>query len=78
MIYIFDSSPLIHLFKSYYKKRFPSLWEKFDDMVDNGRIISVEMVYDEVDLKNSNDTLKEWATKNKTTFFHRTSVKIIK
>lgn len=71
MIYIFDTSPLIHLFKNYYRNRFPSLWEKFDYMVQNGEIISVAEAYNEINIENANDSLNSWANINKEFFFHK-------
>lgn len=74
MIYIFDTSPLIHLFKNYYRNRFPSLWEKFDTMVQRGQIISVLEAYNEINIENANDSLNVWADENKDTFFHQPTI----
>ena len=59
MIYIFDSSPLIVLFKHYYPDRFPSLWENFDALILERRIISVREVKRE--LEGRGDRLSDWA-----------------
>ena len=48
MKYVFDSSPLIDLFKHYYPQQFPSLWEKFHTLVSNEEIISAREVYNEI------------------------------
>jgi hypothetical protein len=48
VIYIFDTSPLSSLFRNFYRRRFPSLWEKFDALVDNGQILSVREVLREI------------------------------
>ena len=58
MIYVFDSSTLIDLFSHYYKERFPSLWENFDTLVSEGRIISVREVRKE--LEEREDKLADW------------------
>lgn len=58
MIYVFDSSPLIVLFRHYYPDRFPSLWEKFDTLVLEHRIISVREVRKE--LEGRGDRLSAW------------------
>lgn len=58
MIYVFDSSPLIDLFKYYYPDRFPSLWENFDALVLEHRIISVREVRNE--LEGHGDRLSDW------------------
>ena len=63
MIYVFDSSPLIVLFRHYYPERFPSLWEKFDSMISAQRIISVREVSKE--LEGQEDRLSDWAGNNR-------------
>lgn len=59
MIYVFDSSPLIDLFRYYYLKRFPTLWSSFDNLVSEQRIISVKEVRREVE--GYTDRLSKWA-----------------
>ena len=66
MIYIFDSNTLIDLFKYYYLERFPTLWEKFDEMVANKKIVSVSEVGKE--LEDWGDRLSNWV-KNHRQFF---------
>ena len=58
MIYVFDSGPLIDLFRHYYPDRFPSLWENFDTLVLEQRIISVREVRKE--LEGRGDRLSAW------------------
>ena len=58
MIYVFDSSPLIVLFRHYYPDRFPSLWENFDALVLERRIVSVREVRKE--LEGYGDRLSDW------------------
>lgn len=48
MIYVFDSSTLIHLFQHYYRNRFPSLWGMFDQAVQSQEIICVREVWNEI------------------------------
>jgi len=67
MKYVFDSGPLIDLFRHYYPERFPSLWEKFNLLVSNGKIISVKEVYNEIDGKE--DELARWAKQQKDGLF---------
>ena len=38
MSYVFDNSPLSALFRNYYRKTFPSLWQHFDQLVADGRL----------------------------------------
>ena len=47
-IYVFDSGPLINLFRYYFRERFPSLWQHFDDMIAEGRITSTREVSNEL------------------------------
>lgn len=66
MIYVFDSNSLIDLFKHYYPSRFPSLWEKFDNLVKAGKITSVREVLNEISQRD--DRLSEWTKNNKLLF----------
>ena len=70
MIYVFDSNALIVLFNHFYRKLFPSLWEKFDLSVKEGNIVSVREVFNEIE--RYGDRLSEWAKKNRN-FFHQPS-----
>jgi hypothetical protein len=67
MIYVFDSDTLIDLFRHYYLERFPTLWQNFDNLVSNSKIISVSEVGKE--LEDYEDRLSEWV-KNHREFFH--------
>ena len=60
MIYVFDNSPLSTLFRNYYRGRFPSLWEKFDALVDAGRLVSTREVLKEIN-GSSIEALRDWA-----------------
>ncbi len=66
MIYVFDSSAFIDLFGHYYRSRFPTLWEKFDQLVNEGAIISVREVYGEI--SDYGDGLSEWAKSRQNLF----------
>ena len=70
MIYVFDSNVLINLFKHFYRSRFPSLWQKFDEYVIAGQIISVREVFNEI--KEQEDLLAEWAKRNRDIFLQPT------
>ena len=63
MIYVFDTSTLIDLFRNFYPKRFPSLWEKFDQAVKAESIISVREVFNEIEERG--DRLSKWAKINR-------------
>lgn len=66
MIYVFDSGPLIVMFRHYYRDSFPSLWGLFDDMIENGGIISVREVKGE--LEDKEDALSDWVSNNSSIF----------
>ena len=66
-VYVFDSGPLIDLFRHYYRERFPSLWKNFDRMVEDGRITSTREVSNEVE--GYGDELAEWAKQNRRKVF---------
>ncbi|MBI5185090.1 MAG: DUF4411 family protein [Nitrospinae bacterium] len=66
MRYVFDSGALIDLFNNFYPERFPSLWEKFDRLVNDGTIISVREVYNEIG--GYGDRLSQWVKKENWTF----------
>ena len=58
--YVIDSSSLIYLGK-FFPSRFPSLWQHFDELSDNGKLISVRECRKEIDNYGENDFIKEWA-----------------
>jgi hypothetical protein len=67
VIYIFDTSPLLALFNNYYRHLFPSLWEKFDALVDNGQITSTREVLNEINDGPKDDVWK-WANDHQEIF----------
>lgn len=75
MNYVFDSGPLIWMFRYYYPERFPSLWEQFDNLVDKQRIISVKEVSRELD--GQEDLLANWVKGNTSVFHPPTAAELI-
>jgi hypothetical protein len=71
MKYVFDSGPLIDLFKHYYPDRFPTLWKNFYNLVSEGQLISVREVYNEIESRG--DNLAEWAKLEKNILFTTSS-----
>ena len=67
MSYVFDNSPLSALFRNYYRKTFPSLWQRFDQLVSDGRIVSTREVFREIE-EGPSESLLEWAKKNRALF----------
>ena len=72
MKYVFDTGPLIDLFKHYYPTRFPSLWEQFHDLVSEGKLISVREVYNEIN--SQEDALTNWAKEEKDKLFSKPTI----
>lgn len=68
MNYVFDTSILIVMFKHYYKDRFPSLWKKFEECVNQERIISVREAGKEIDKYHAVDDLTKWKLSNPSFF----------
>ncbi len=71
-IYVFDSSPLIDLFRHYYRTRSPSLWTAFDAMVTQDRITSTREVFNELNARG--DDLAAWCAENRQQVFITPSV----
>ena len=67
MIYVFDTSPLSALFKSYYRRRFPTLWEKFDLLVQECRLVSTREVMREIE-DGPIESLRDWTANNHNLF----------
>jgi len=65
--YVFDNSPLSALFRNYYHSRFPSLWQRFDRLVEDGRLVSTREVFREIE-DGPIETLLEWAKQNRQLF----------
>ncbi len=68
MIYVFDSSPFITLFRHYYPERFPTLWKKFERLVKGRNITSTREVYNEIERFGGEDRLAQWAKNNRSLF----------
>jgi hypothetical protein len=59
-MYVFDTSPLSALFKNYYRRRFPTLWNRFDGLVAEGLILSTREVRREC-MDGPVEVLRDWA-----------------
>src|SRR5690349_6692759 len=64
--YGIDSSAIIELKDKYSKRIFSGLWLRFEEMCDDGRIVSVREVQRE--LQKGNDEFKEWADEHAAMF----------
>ncbi|MCY4183966.1 MAG: DUF4411 family protein [Rhodobacteraceae bacterium] len=67
MNYVSDTNALSLLFRSCYRKRFPTLWDKFDSLVEIGDITSSREVGREIEDCPVED-LRTWAKNNKDIF----------
>ena len=67
MSYVFDNSPLSNLFRNFYRARFPTLWQRFDTLIANGRIVSIREVLREID-DGPIQSLRDWAAQNRAVF----------
>ena len=68
MIYVFDTSSLVVLFRNFYPDNFPSLWKKFNHLVSQGQCLSVKEVRQEIDSYAEMDYLKKWSKEHKQLF----------
>lgn len=51
MIYVFDTNSLSNVLNHYYRDRFPTFWQKFDEMMGNGHVVSVREARFELELR---------------------------
>ena len=63
MSYAFDNSPLSTLFRNFYRSRFPTLWQKFDELIADGGLLSTREVMREIE-DGPVESLRTWATRN--------------
>ena len=67
-IYCIDTSSLVHAWRrAYPPKRFSGLWNAFDQLIDDGRLVATIEVYHE--LKKKDDEIFEWAKVRKESMF---------
>lgn len=66
-MYVFDTSPLSALFKNYYRRRFPTLWGHFDDLIAAGRIVSTREVLREIE-DGPVESLRDWTATQQALF----------
>lgn len=67
MLYSFDTSAFLNSWNRYYPPDlFPSLWERFDDLINSGNIIATEEVF--IELERKDDDVHRWALERKKMF----------
>lgn len=59
MIYVFDTSSILEL-QAYYPSTFPSFWERLDDLVANGNLVSVAEVRKEINAQATAQHILDW------------------
>jgi|APSaa5957512622_1039677.scaffolds.fasta_scaffold65898_2 hypothetical protein len=67
MIYIIDTNSF-GVLKNYYPAIFESFWEKFDELVEDGRVTSVREVSKELNRREDSEHLTEWIEENSRIF----------
>ena len=67
MTYVFDTAPLWTLFQNFYRRRFPTLWQNFDDLINDDQIVSTREVGREIN-NCPVERLWEWAGENGAVF----------
>jgi Domain of unknown function (DUF4411) len=66
--YVFDSSSF-RVLSNYYPERFPSFWRRFNEVVADGRVLSVREVYNELQRQVSfQGWLGEWLRQHRELF----------
>jgi len=67
MVYILDTCSFIVL-GHYFPERFPSLWRRLDELVSEGRLVSVREVRHELDTQATKTFLIDWIASNRAIF----------
>jgi hypothetical protein len=67
-LYCIDASALINItrYPGYPRDLFPTIWEKLENMVKRGELISNMEVYEEI--KKRQDSIYQWCKQNKSMF----------
>jgi len=65
--YVIDTSSLLELPFSYPKDNFPGVWQKIEELIDEGKMISSEEVL--IELGRKDDDIFRWAKDKKESFF---------
>lgn len=64
MIYVFDTNSLSNVLNHYYRHRFPSFWEKFDEAIREGCLVSVRECKFELKDKFSDEAIERLVEHN--------------
>ena len=74
MIYVFDTNSLSNVLTHYYRDRFLSFWEKFDEAIREGCLVSVRECKGELQDKFSDEKIAQLA-KHNADFFAKPTTK---
>ena len=66
-MYFFDTNVFIQL-GLYYPSRFPTIWERINNLVQNGKLLSVREVRNELELGNASPYISGWVKANRKIF----------
>ena len=72
MVYIFDTSSF-KVLGNYFPKSFPTVWQKIDLIVSEGKLQSVREVLKEVEQGNNKQFVLDWIDSNKQIFLPPTA-----
>ncbi len=72
-MYVFDTNTLSAIFRHYYRSRFPSFWDKFEELIIQNEVISVREVYLEIKELRRGDNLSKWISDNEH-FFEKPTI----
>ncbi|CAO5061011.1 DUF4411 family protein [Microcystis aeruginosa] len=72
MVYIFDTSSF-KVLGNYFPKSFPTVWQKIDLLVSEGKLQSVREVLKEVEYGNNKQFVLDWIDSNKQIFLPPTA-----
>ena len=76
MVYIFDTSSF-KVLGNYFPKSFPTVWQKIDLLVSEGKLQSVREVLKEVEYGNNKQFVLDWIDFNKQIFLPPTAQKTL-
>jgi hypothetical protein len=67
MVYVFDTNS-IRVLGHYYPARFPTFWRRFDNAADEGNVVSVREVYNELENQITKDWFFDWIKRRRRMF----------
>ncbi|HET7464396.1 MAG TPA: DUF4411 family protein [Longimicrobium sp.] len=67
MLYVFDTNS-IRVLGNYYPERFPTFWRRFDEAVQQGRVVSAREVLNELEKQSVAPWLLQWVREHRSSF----------